>query len=106
MAYQLSKQWGLVILFVLLFVLLWYILVNPNQEHFHDRGVGGDFFGGCGCHGLSAVAGYRNVHPLFIQSGDECSSCLTAESWCHTPEPEWADPPPLNYRVPKDVCYC
>jgi hypothetical protein len=91
-------------------LLAWWILTNPKRENFHDRGVGpGPLFGCCNGKGLSAVAGYKNIHPLFIESGPyECTSCLYSDppEWCYTPPQEWADPPPLDYRVPKDVCYC
>ena len=105
MAYVISKK--KILLGLLALVMLWYMLSTPKRENFHDRGVGPGRLFGCGCNGLSATSAYRNVHPLFIQPGkDGCTSCLGTDDWCKEPEPVWADPPPLDYRVPKEACFC
>ena len=98
------------IIIILLFALFW---LNPMKvEGFHDRGgAEGNLFG-CGrfgCNKLQAVAGYRQsaAHPLFIDEHGSynCTSCLGNDTWCYDPPQTWADPPPLDYRVPKDMCY-
>ena len=88
-----------------LIALLAYVLLsrggNSNVEGFHDRGTGGGRLFGC-----AATSGYKQAHPLFIQPGQyQCAGHLDGE-WCYDRPQEWADPPPLDYRVSKDVCYC
>ena len=48
-------------------------------------------------------AGYKNTPPTFMNVGE--GSCLYDGS-CYKKPQEWADPPPLDYRVKKNVCFC
>jgi len=80
-----KRKWGVGII-----VALWLLTPNLNES-----------FGCNDCDGN--FAGYKNTPSMFMNVGEE--SCLYDDS-CYEKPQEWADPPPLDYRVKKNVCFC
>lgn len=86
-----------------------------SRETFHGFGVAAGAAPVSGCHSADSVkvcngnlAGYRNIHPVFIDDQWQGHSCIYGDSPCAPVDPVYDDPIPLKdiYRVDHNVCAC